>query len=845
MGNCMDRGHAEFIRKGTVFLFTSVSLCISVILLATTTVLMADQQETQSASAGTVRNWSDLGLEPVSSVPLGGCEIPLLCEIPQEELERLKAQPYVPPADAGMVQLDMDTSVLGLEPQPLTPAVVSGFEARDNASQPSGFRHRPPDPHLAVGISHIVEMVNTTIVVYNKSGTKLKEASFKNWWGNVYTGSSNPFDPRVAYDHNENRWLMVVLVRETTTPTLSKYLLSISQTSDPTGAWWNWSLEGKLTISSSAGWADYEDLGFDGIPSGSGGAIYLTSNQFTFSANAFQTSAILILPKSSLYGGASFDYWRAWDRTNSSGSQAATLRAAQTFGNPGVEYLVNSGGSTTSVTLWSITPTFPPTAINITRQATVTIGSYAVPPDAVQLGCGSTLDTIGNRIYNAMYRDNALYCAFCEGVDWGGGGGTVAAIRYLKINTATNAVAIDARFGADGFYYWMPAIYTDRFGNIVVVYARSSSTEYAGLWASVRMTTSSGMQTLPQLKGGAQCITGDRWGDYFGAVLDPADNSLVWVCGQWAKVITGGDSIWDWGTWISSIRPREATNRADLIVDFGNFSAGTNVFYNNAAPWTSRHHWGPGAYNMVIGDLDGNGQEDLIVDFGPPWGINVFHNNTGPWTRIHSFSPGSDRMAIGDLDGNGKDDLIVDFGNFNAGINVYYNNAAPWTSVHPFGPGQGRMVTGDLDGNGQEDLIVDFGNFNAGINVYYNNAAPWTSLHPFGPGVGRMVTGDMDGNGKDELIVDFGNFNAGINVYYNNAAPWTSRHPFGPGAHRMVTGDMDGDGKADLIVDFGNFNAGTNVFYNNAAPWTSRHHWGPGSGRMAVGDLDGEGKADL
>ncbi|HHT9132470.1 MAG TPA: hypothetical protein ACFYED_08275, partial [Candidatus Tripitaka californicus] len=40
----------------------------------------------------------------------------------------------------------------------------------------------------------------------------------------------------------------------------------------------------------------------------------------------------------------------------------------------------------------------------------------------------------------------------------------------------------------------------------------------------------------------------------------------------------------------------------DLVVDFGNFNAGTNVYYNNVAPWTSRHHWGPGAYNMVIGD---------------------------------------------------------------------------------------------------------------------------------------------------------------------------------------------------------------------------------------------------
>ena len=91
-----------------------------------------------------------------------------------------------------------------------------------------------------------------------------------------------------------------------------------------------------------------------------------------------------------------------------------------------------------------------------------------------------------------------------------------------------------------------------------------------------------------------------------------------------------------------------------MIVDFGNFTAGINVYYNNSSPWTGRHHWGPGPYNMVMGDLDGNGKYDLIVDFGYPWGINVLYNN-GPfssWTRIHSFSPGEGRMVTGNMDGN-------------------------------------------------------------------------------------------------------------------------------------------------------------------------------------------------
>jgi hypothetical protein len=49
-------------------------------------------------------------------------------------------------------------------------------------------------------------------------------------------------------------------------------------------------------------------------------------------------------------------------------------------------------------------------------------------------------------MYNAVWRNNKLYAAFTEAFDWGGGGGTVAAVRYLRINTSTN---LEERDGLD------------------------------------------------------------------------------------------------------------------------------------------------------------------------------------------------------------------------------------------------------------------------------------------------------------------------------------------------------------------------------------------------------------
>ena len=73
----------------------------------------------------------------------------------------------------------------------------------------------------------------------------------------------------------------------------------------------------------------------------------------------------------------------------------------------------------------------------------------------------------------------------------------------------------------------------------------------------------------------------------------------------------------------------------------------------------------------VTGDLDGNCQGELVIDFGPSFGIWVWQNNTR-WVQLHGLSP--EDMVIGDLDGNGRDDAIIDFGPA-FGIWVWENNA--------------------------------------------------------------------------------------------------------------------------------------------------------------------------
>jgi hypothetical protein len=575
--------------------------------------------EAATAEAGAVLDPARLPKEtPSQSLRLGEGEAEKeespTSDIDPATLRLLKQRPYAASAAPLSYAAQEDAAAKGSAegtPRPLAPTQLLSFTGPDSDDQLDGFLHRPPDTDMAVGPNHVVTVVNSMIAVYSKAGARVQANSLTARFSNVCSGCS-PFDPRIIYDTTAGRWVILALERDDDTTT-SRILLSVSQTSDPTGSWWNYSLDGAFTFNSEDTWADYPDLGFDGIPSGSGGAVYVTTNQFTFVGREFRTAVVSILPKSSLYAGSSISYWRAFDRKNADGSQAFTFRAAKTYGNPGGEYLVNTRNAGSVASVWRIVPTYPPTSINMTRQTTLDIGDYSPPPDAQQPGCAATLDTGDNRMYNAVWRNNRLYAAFTEAHDWGGGGGTVAAIRFLKINTSTNTAEINQTYGADGLNYSYPAITTDSSDNIVLVFARTGSGEYGSIRYTGRTTADTSTQGSAALKNGVQCLTGDRYGDYQGAAVDPSDGSKVWVYGEWAADTSGADSLWDWGSWVGQVQfggapcaytisPASRTVGSSATTGSVTMTAGAGCAWTavSNAPWLTISAGASGAGNGTI-----------------------------------------------------------------------------------------------------------------------------------------------------------------------------------------------------------------------------------------------------
>ncbi len=534
----------------------SLGIVVGIILLFSSTIAMAQSSDTIQSSIsvgqGKVISWDNL---PKGNIGIGNSKEK---EIPVMYIKYINKRRPGPSIENIFPKNEIDKSVIPqqssqISQQSFQPTLISGWGSLDNRlnAMLNGYIVRPPDPVIAAGPSYVGVMVNDVIAFYTKSGTLAREAGLPNWYSFSSCTACFISDPRIVYDQNEGHWATIALgIDSSTSPYTTYYLLTVSQTSDPNGNWYGYSIPSNLFDSVNT-WSDYPDIGFDGSLSSNGGAIYITSNQFDAAGN-FITASLSILPKSNLYTGAGFSFYRYYGMTNANGFPADTLRAAQTFGNPGVEYLVNSentgAGYDNNVTLWSVVPAYPPNPPNNLVKANIPIGSFNPPPSAQQKGGGNTylLDTIDNRMYNAVYRNGNVYAAFTEA------NGTVASIRYLQLNTISNSADLNVRYGASGKYYWFPSIMTDNSNNIYLVFAYSSPTDYAGIRYTTRKTTDITTEPSATLKTGQVTIQGFRWGDYFGIAKDPTDNS-VWIYGEWAKNLLGINKVWDWGTFVGRV----------------------------------------------------------------------------------------------------------------------------------------------------------------------------------------------------------------------------------------------------------------------------------------------------
>ena len=255
---------------------------------------------------------------------------------------------------------------------------------------------------------------------------------------------------------------------------------------------------------------------------------------------------------------------------------------------------------------------------------------------------------------------------------------------------------------------------------------------------------------------------------------------------------------------------------------------------------------------FASGDIDGDGDLDLLMTRIGPWTKLYKNDGTGNFTEVtHNFPrSGNSQAFFKDLDGDGDLDLFFSGQNELAQkfANIYRNDGlGNFTQVPNNLPVfiEGAAIA-DVDNDGDQDLVITTATIS---DIYLNNEnAVFT---PQGNSVFTPVDGivqiiDIENDGDQDVIISGSNTiklyqNNGSGVYtlnINTTFPAIS-------AEGIEVADTDNDGDLDLII---NGNIQNLLYINNGAGLfssISTNLQQTFAGKNAFADLDNDGDQDL
>ncbi len=473
-----------------------------------------------------------------------------------------------------------------------TPGVgFLGYNFDDNSTLNDGYLFIPADPMGAAGPDRVVGVVNTGIECRTKTGTLLFRDSLKNFFSALgsQTLGTYTFDPKIVYDHYEQRFLVVALERWDTAygdpSNESRILVAVSRTSSPASAtaadWYFMAIDAKTNIGGDFHWADYPGFEVDEE------AIYVTANMFPFTTGV-GGNRLWIINKGvagGFYAGGAAA-WNVYDPIPS-GLYELTLMPAQVYGPGGVggagstigTFLIGyssltygGAGQPEAIEVIRVddplgSPTFSGEFVDVGDLEDVG-GTFGWPdiPDAPQSGSTALIEVNDSRILDAVWRDNSLWVTTTinpntanDPVNAG-----QATAHWIRLDTSAVpgaiTVADQGNIGgediAPGAATFFPAVAVNGNGEVQFGFSASAPSIFCGAYYAGREPGDplGTVQAAGEVQAGLDYYkrdfggTRNRWGDYSGIAVDPADDATFWVYNKYAETrgtpLSGEDGRW-------------------------------------------------------------------------------------------------------------------------------------------------------------------------------------------------------------------------------------------------------------------------------------------------------------
>lgn len=415
-----------------------------------------------------------------------------------------------------------------------------GIPDSANASA-NGFLDVPPDENLAVGATQVVEVINIAYQVFNKTtgasvqAPKQISSIFTGVSGLCGQGPTSPdyTDPIVLYDKKAGRWFIAIAAANSSFSTGNE-CIAVSSTSDATGTYHRYVFSFGTNV-----FNDYDKFGV--WPDAYYGAYNL------FSPTAFLGAKACAYQRSAILAGTTA---KAVCFTNvhefsflPSDLDGATVPAV---GEP--NFLVDLF-STNTLHLFKFHVDFTtpsnsrftgPIAIAVTpfTQACAATGT-CIP----QAGTSQQLDSLGDRLmFRLAYRNFGTH----ESLVVNHAAKTsvaVSGVRWYEIRNPniTPVVFQQGTLTNGGTSLWMGSIAMDKVGDIALGFSESSSTihpsvAFTGRVPSDPLGTMEGIKLIFAGSGsqtGGTAKGGNRWGDYSGMAIDPANDCTFWYVNEY------------------------------------------------------------------------------------------------------------------------------------------------------------------------------------------------------------------------------------------------------------------------------------------------------------------------